>query len=86
MIKVFKGKFYYNMPNLEVYVISKRLLSRTLAFARGVMQSDPTWNVKVVPLKKFLQNGFPKGLKKGDAIATWGILKLKIKMMSGIEL
>ena len=63
------------MPNLEVYVISKRLLNRTLAFARGVMQSDPTWNVKVVPLKKFLQNGFSKDLKKGDAIATWGILR-----------
>ena len=63
------------MPNLEVYVISKRLLERTLAFAKGVMQSDPKWNVKVVPLKNFLQHGFSKNLKKGDAIATWGILR-----------
>lgn len=63
------------MPNLEVYVISKRTLERTLAFAKGVMRSDPKWNVKVVPLKQFLQNGFSKDLKKGDAIATWGILR-----------
>ena len=63
------------MPKLEVYVISKRTLERTLAFAKGVMQSDPNWNVKVVPLKQFLQNGFSKDLKKGDAIATWGILR-----------
>ena len=48
------------MPKLEVYVISKRTLERTLAFAKGVMQSDPNWNVKVVPLKQFLQNGFSK--------------------------
>ena len=63
------------MPNLEVYVISKRLLNRTLAFAKGVIQSDPKWNVKVVPLKNFLHNGFSKDLKRGDAIATWGILR-----------
>lgn len=63
------------MKNLEVYVISKRTLERTLAFAKGVMVSDSKWNVKVVPLKKFLQNGFSKDLKKGDAIATWGILR-----------
>ena len=46
------------MPNLEVYITSKRLLERTLAFAKGVIKSDPKWNVKVVPIKKFLQDGF----------------------------
>ena len=63
------------MPNLEVYITSKRLLERTLAFAKGVIKSDPKWNVKVVPIKKFLQDGFSKDLIKGDAIATWGILR-----------
>ena len=60
------------MPNLEVYVISKRLLERTLAFAKGVMQSDPKLNVKVV--HKIFCRWLSKNLK-GDAIATWGILR-----------
>ena len=63
------------MPKLEVYVISKRTLERTISFAKGVMKVDPNWKVKVVPLKKFLQNGFSEDLKPGDAIATWGILR-----------
>ena len=63
------------MPNLEVYVISKRNLERLVAFAKGVMLTDSKWNVRVVPLKKFLSDGFSKDLKQSDAIATWGILR-----------
>ena len=63
------------MPKLEVYVISKRTLERTVAFAKGVMKVDSNWEVKVVPLKNFLQNGFSKDLRPGDAIAIWGILR-----------
>ena len=39
------------MPKLEVYVISKRTLERIVAFAKGVISSDPSWDTKVVPLK-----------------------------------
>ena len=63
------------MPKLEVYVISKRTLERTVAFAKGVMKVDSNWEVKVVPLKNFLQNGFSKDLRPGDALAIWGILR-----------
>ena len=65
------------MPNLEVYVISKRTLERTLAFAKGVMQSDQNGMLKLFHWK-ILQNGFSKDLKKGDAIATWGILEAQV--------
>ena len=63
------------MPKLEVYVISKRTLERVLAFAKGVISSDSSWDTKVVPLKHYLNDGFSLNLKKGDAIATWGILR-----------
>ena len=63
------------MRKLRVYVIGKRTLERTLAFAKGIILSDKTWDTKVVPLKDFLSNGFPDDLNKGDAIATWGILR-----------
>lgn len=63
------------MPKLEVYVISKRNLKRLTAFAKGVMSTDTRWNVKVLPLKSFLLEGFSKDLKHNDAIATWGILR-----------
>ncbi len=63
------------MPKLEVYVIDKRTLERILAFARGVISSDSNWDTKVVPLKNYLSDGFSPNLKKGDAIATWGILR-----------
>ena len=63
------------MPKLEVYVIDKRTLERILAFARGVISSDSHWDTKVVPLKNYLSDGFSPNLKKGDAIATWGILR-----------
>ena len=63
------------MRKLRVYVIGKRTLERTLAFAKGIISSDKKWDTKVVPLKEFLLNGFPDDLDKGDAIATWGILR-----------
>ncbi len=63
------------MRKLRVYVIGKRTLERTLAFAKGVISSDKEWDTKVVPIKEFLSHGFPNDLNKGDAIATWGILR-----------
>ena len=55
--------------------MEKELWKEPLAFAKGIILSDKTWDTKVVPLKDFLSNGFPDDLNKGDAIATWGILR-----------
>lgn len=63
------------MRKLRVYIIGKRTLERTLAFAKGVISSDNEWDTKVVPIKEFLSNGFPNDLNIGDAVATWGILR-----------
>ena len=52
----------------------KKNFERTFAFAKGIILSDKTWDTKVVPLKDFFK-WISDDLNKGDAIATWGILR-----------